>query len=81
MEECVIETSVTKDNVIIKIPNIFIIDTFNEEFNSECKIKYKNKFLKEFANEIVGQLINNDVMADVNETLSDGKNVKWLEED
>ena len=79
MEECIIKTSVTKDNVIIKIPNTFIIDTFNEDFDSECKIKYKNKFLKEFAKEIVEQLINNEIISNINEDLSDSENVKWLD--
>ena len=79
VEESVIKTSVTKDNIIIKIPNEFIINTFNEDFDSEeYKIKYKNKFLKEFADEIVEQLINNDIIVSINEYLADSDNVKWL---
>ena len=78
MEDKIIETNVTKDNVVIKIPNEFIINTFNEDFDGECKVKYKNKFLKEFAKEIVEQLINNEIIADINESLSDSENVKWL---
>ena len=80
-KESIIKTSVTKDNIIIKIPNEFIINTFNEDFDSECKIKYKNKFLKEFADEIVEQLINNEVISNVNENLADSENVKWLEDE
>jgi hypothetical protein len=81
MEGEVIKANVTKDSVVIKIPNEFIINTFNEDFDGECKIKYKNKFLKEFANEIIEQLINNEILADVNESLSDSENVKWLDDD
>jgi len=81
MEGEVIKANVTKDSVVIKIPNEFIINTFNEDFDGECKIKYKNKFLKEFADEIVEQLINNEVISNVNENLADSENVKWLEED
>ena len=81
MEGEVIKANVTKDSVVIKIPNEFIINTFNEDFDSECKIKYKNKFLKEFADEIVEQLINNEVISNVNENLADSETVKWLGED
>lgn len=80
-DNVVIKTSVTKDSIVIKIPNEFIINTFNEDFDGECKVKYKNKFLKEFAEEIVEQLINNEIIADVNEALSDSENVKWLAEE
>ena len=81
MEDKIIETNVTKDNVVIKIPNEFIINTFNEDFDGECKVKYKNKFLKEFAEEIVEQLIINEIVEDVNQTLSEGENVKWLDDE
>ena len=81
MEGEVIKANVTKDSVVIKIPNEFIINTFNEDFDSECKIKYKNKFLKEFADEIVEQLINNDIIVSINEYLADSDNVKWLDEE
>ena len=80
-KESIIKTSVTKDNIVIKIPNGFIINTFSEDFDSECKIKHKNKFLKEFAKEVVEQLINNEIIANINETLSDSENVKWLDEE
>ena len=81
MEGEVIKANVTKDSVVIKIPNEFIVNTFNEDFDGECKITYRNKFLKEFADEIVEQLINNEVISNVNEDLADSENVKWLEED
>lgn len=82
MEERIIETSVTKDNIVIKIPNSFIIDSFNEDFEGECKVKYKNKFLKEFAKEVVEWMINNDILSDVNVILSDDSdNIKWLDDE
>ena len=81
MEERIIEANVTKDNIVIKIPNSFIINGFNEDFGGIGKVKYKNKFLKEFAKEVVEWMINNDILADVNEALSDSDNIKWLDDE
>lgn len=79
---CVIESKVTSKNVVLTIPKEFILNDF-EEMTEGFKVKgnRKNKFLNEFAEFLVEHLVNNEVFVEVYEQLTEGKNVKELEED
>lgn len=78
----IINTKVTRDKVVIEIPNEWIINDF-AEMVADFKVKgnRKRKFLKEVAEQLEEHIIQEDVLANIYECLLDSENVKYLEED
>lgn len=78
----VINTKITKNNIVLEIPKDWVINDFNEMVEGfKVKGNRKNKFLDEVLFNLVEIIIDEDILQRIYDDLVDSENVMELEED
>lgn len=78
----VINTKITKNNIVLEIPKDWVINDFNEMVEGfKVKGNRKNKFLNEVLFNLVEIIIDEDILQRIYDDLVDSENIMELEED
>lgn len=78
----VINTKITKNNIVLEIPKDWVINDFNEMVEGfKVKGNRKKKFLQEVLFNLKELIIDEDMLQRIYDDLVDSENVMELEED